>query len=194
MNEPTKLDETRVKILCNARQGKAICSFLIMAGGAGMCCAKGSSMENVILGRRSTMKSQGDNCSGPPDFTPNENPSASNLELWQRVAARTDLIGGDVEAKEGGMFYRGPIKYLEIIDEKYVFFTMEWSAKRNNDSEEWTNHFVTSLATEIESTRPDSKGNGPVHFTLQFLGLVTLFPKGQNNLNPASVKGLKLET
>ncbi|GEM_PF-2275102 len=193
MNEPTKLDETRIKTLCKSGQGRLTCSFLAMAAPHGMCCAKGTAFESAIRSRRPTMKAQGDNCSGPPDFTPNAKPMAANLELWQAVAARADLIGGDMETEEGGTFYRGPLKEIKILDGEYVLFTMEWMAKRDGDSHEWTSHGITNLATEIENTKPSLDGNGPVRFTIPYLGPVTLFPKGKNNLDPASVAGLTLK-
>jgi hypothetical protein len=51
-------------------QGNATCAFLSFRGY--FACAKGTSVGNLINQRlaEKTMKAQGDNCSGPPDFVP----------------------------------------------------------------------------------------------------------------------------
>ena len=155
-------------------------------------------MEAAILKRRPTMGAKGDNCSGPPDVKPNADPhgktpaNMTNMELWQAIAARQDLLGGDAVSEEDGSLYRGPLKTIEIVDGKYVQFTTVWSARKEEDSGEWVKHDSTMFFTEIESARPTFSGNGPVRFTMFLLGPVTLFPKGDHNLDPETVKGLRL--
>lgn len=60
--------ETKV---CRMGNGRATCKFLgVTPGDRGSmyACLKGSSLEDIILRRPDTMRSKGDNCSGPPDF------------------------------------------------------------------------------------------------------------------------------
>jgi hypothetical protein len=69
------IDEKCLNDVCKLKQGAHTCSFL-MVGAGGFECAKGTSIEGVVYNRRSsgTMNAMGDNCSGPPNFTP------SNIE------------------------------------------------------------------------------------------------------------------
>ncbi|MFA6554536.1 MAG: hypothetical protein WCS89_03435 [Candidatus Paceibacterota bacterium] len=193
----TSLDEKRVKTLCKSGQGEVTCSFLV-ADSTGMCCSKGSVFEQAILERRSTMGSKADNCSGPPDFTPNIDPMAktstnmSNFELWKEIAGRKDLVGGDVESIEDGNYYRGPIKNIKVTDQ-CVHFETEWSATRSKGSKEWVKHNIDGFVVDINRTRPLIDSDGVVHFSMMFLGPVTIFPKGTHNLDPAGVKGLRFQ-
>ncbi|MBU6231096.1 MAG: hypothetical protein KGI45_01080 [Patescibacteria group bacterium] len=196
MNEPTPLSEDRVKTLCKMGRGPDTCSFLI--AGTGMCCAKGSVFEQAILERRPTMKAQGDNCSGPPEFKPNANPmdktenNMSNMELWQYIATRADLIGGDMEAVESGDIYRGPLKRI-VIEGEEVSLETEWSAKRAEGSDEWTKWNNNRIFTNIPITRPAGALDGRVRFDLLLIGSVTIYPNGDDNLDPNKVKGLRLK-
>lgn len=68
MSRETKLTDDQVKSLCQP-SSESTCSFLTMTAD-GWACAKGSDMELSIRARRSSMRAQGDNCSGPPEFIP----------------------------------------------------------------------------------------------------------------------------
>ena len=72
MNANSVTDD-QVTNLCKMGQGENCCSFLVMSPD-GFMCAKKTDMAGLIHHRRSlgTMTAQGDNCSGPPTFTPNE--------------------------------------------------------------------------------------------------------------------------
>lgn len=65
------LDMDRVRELCRIGQADRCCIFLV-ASPRGFECAKGSSLEAVLLARRDagTMVARGDNCDGPPTFAP----------------------------------------------------------------------------------------------------------------------------
>lgn len=65
------LDDKHLDEVCKLKQGARTCSFLT-AGAGGFECAKGTAVETLIRRRRDagTMNAVGDNCSGPPDFTP----------------------------------------------------------------------------------------------------------------------------
>jgi len=70
--------------ICKRGMGEVCCSFLIVDGALGLgnySCAKDTDIEPTIRERRATasMKAMGDNCSGPPHFTPNDKatPAAS---------------------------------------------------------------------------------------------------------------------
>lgn len=69
----TPVDNTRAETLCKFGKGAETCSFLSMTVVVGFTCEKGSGIEDIIRSRRAegTMKAKGDNCSGPPNFTPN---------------------------------------------------------------------------------------------------------------------------
>lgn len=64
--------EEHVLQVCKRGQGPLTCRYLIF-GATEVACAKGTDI-GVIIDQRSvegTMKSKGDNCSGPPGFKPN---------------------------------------------------------------------------------------------------------------------------
>jgi hypothetical protein len=70
-SSPTPVpSEEHIENVCKRGQGPATCVFLIYGGK--WECAKGSDMGSAILEKKAqgTMLSAGDNCSGPPDFTP----------------------------------------------------------------------------------------------------------------------------
>lgn len=69
----TPVDETRVNALCKIGEGAERCSFLAVEDRVVYVCQKGTELENLIRSRRETeqMAAKGDNCSGPPNFTPN---------------------------------------------------------------------------------------------------------------------------
>ena len=70
-NEPHKLEDAVAETRCKRGQGPAACAFLTF-GGDGFGCAKSSAFESAIRQKitEGTMKSKGDNCAGPPNFTP----------------------------------------------------------------------------------------------------------------------------
>lgn len=69
MNSPIVITPERAKNICKMGQGHECCSFLTFGAG-GFCCAKGSSVEPIILKRRNekTMTAMGDNCPGAATF------------------------------------------------------------------------------------------------------------------------------
>lgn len=67
------LPESHVEKVCKFGKGPEACSFLAL--GDGFACLKGGNLEQLIRDRRAqkTIRSMGDNCSGPPAFqTPAE--------------------------------------------------------------------------------------------------------------------------
>lgn len=69
--------ETQVSIeharnVCGLGGETFACSFLALSSEDGWVCLKGSATEAVINQRRvnKSTNAMGDNCSGPPDFTP----------------------------------------------------------------------------------------------------------------------------
>ncbi len=67
------LNKKQLSDVCRLGGGAHTCSYLVV--GAEFECAKGTSIESVLRGRREagTMNAGGDNCSGPPEFDPSEN-------------------------------------------------------------------------------------------------------------------------
>jgi hypothetical protein len=62
----------RVKDMCGLATGEKTCAFLTV--GREWECAKGTGTEWPIRVRleAGSMNAKGDNCSGPPDYTPTE--------------------------------------------------------------------------------------------------------------------------
>ncbi len=71
----SQLSESMVTKICKRGMGEVCCSFLIAAPPDGYSCAKGTDIDLLIRERRSSasITAMGDNCSGPPDFTPTPN-------------------------------------------------------------------------------------------------------------------------
>ena len=67
----TLIPKDKEKTLCKLGRGSECCSYLVMSTG-GFACAKETDIESTITQRRvlKMMNALGDNCSGPPDFTP----------------------------------------------------------------------------------------------------------------------------
>jgi hypothetical protein len=74
--DPVPVPNGHETSVCKKGQGELTCSFLGLSSRDGHLvyeCLKGSSLESAIRGRlrEGSMKSKGDNCSGPPDFRAN---------------------------------------------------------------------------------------------------------------------------
>ncbi len=69
---PTVISNDLKNETCAPEPGPKACSFLVMRA-EGWQCAKGSLFEEMLRERRAagTIRSMGDNCSGPPNFTHN---------------------------------------------------------------------------------------------------------------------------
>lgn len=68
---PPGLTDGQIKGLCKIGSGPATCAYL-MYGPNGFQCSKGTDMQRAIEERLTAgqMTAKGDNCSGPPTFTP----------------------------------------------------------------------------------------------------------------------------
>lgn len=90
--EPHKLTDDHSERICQRGKGAVTCSFL-MFGGNGFECGKSSSFEGGIRQKLAagTLKSKGDNCSGPPNFTPT--PSSIEDKVGQALAEAGGLTG-----------------------------------------------------------------------------------------------------
>ena len=70
----TALTQPHMREMCKQGQGEAACAFLVFDPAAmAPSCAKGTTLAPLLARRREAkmIRSRGDNCSGPPDFTPN---------------------------------------------------------------------------------------------------------------------------
>lgn len=67
------LTQKQVNELCRPGKQDETCAFLGMADGKWLC-TKGTDMEPIIMERleAGSMTAKGDNCSGPPNFSPTE--------------------------------------------------------------------------------------------------------------------------
>lgn len=67
MGEVQTLSDAHVEGVCRLGQGAACCAFLMRQDG--WFCAKiDAVLVSTITDRRPTMRAQGDNCSGPPNY------------------------------------------------------------------------------------------------------------------------------
>lgn len=64
------LTDSHVWNVCRPGEGAGTCAFLVFGGG--WRCAKGSELETELRVRvaAGTINARGDNCAGPPDYTP----------------------------------------------------------------------------------------------------------------------------
>lgn len=69
--EPVPVPPEHLDNICKLGQGEAVCAF-VGAGADGFSCMKGSAVDATIRQRiaSGSMNAKGDNCSGPPEFTP----------------------------------------------------------------------------------------------------------------------------
>lgn len=114
------------------------------------------------------------------------------ITTWEEVLKRDDLVGGDIESIEDGIYYRGPLQ--EIKDKgSGVEFISPWVARL--DGGEWQNlETIYPLFIDKEIGIPTDIGEGRIHVTIPLLGGFTIFPKGGSKLESTKVKGLILET
>ena len=108
---------------------------------------------------------------------------------WNDVLARDDLIGGDIESQEDGIAYRGPLIKIEE-DRDAIRFTTSWMARLNPTTGTWENWHITSWFVSKNEITPQDIREGRVFFTLPFLGVCTIFPKGGSKLEESKVRDL----
>jgi hypothetical protein len=109
---------------------------------------------------------------------------------WEEVMAREeDLVGGDLEAVEGGIVLRGPLERMYIEDGLACFET-EWLARL--DGNEWRKESDSGnrYSVNVVYSSPSDVGDGRVFFVIPYIGQVTLFSKGGSKLDPQKVIGL----
>ena len=114
---------------------------------------------------------------------------------WDEVLERDDIVGGDLEIKENGDLYRGPIKTIELTGEKIVI-EREWTAllplasgKKGDFWQKWENN---QISFHQDFCLPNDIGAGRVLFEIPTVGWGVIFPKGGSKLDPAKVEGLEL--
>lgn len=109
---------------------------------------------------------------------------------WEQILGRNDLIGGELETHECGVFFRGPLAKITDCGET-ISFIRSWCAEREDG--EWKKVEGNPPCIVTKEVQPQEQGTGGqprVHFRLPLLGGVTIFPKGDRKLNPEKVKGL----
>jgi len=106
---------------------------------------------------------------------------------WEDVLNRQDIIGGDLNATEDSVNYRGPISRIEREGNMIVFYT-EWTARQ--EVWVWQNWRNTKLAVNVGYSQPELQHDGTITFEIPFLGVGTIYPKGGIKLDPAAVEGL----
>lgn len=111
---------------------------------------------------------------------------------WSDVLKRDDLVGGDIESQEDGVVYRGPLAEIKE-DGEVIRFSSPWCARMNPESGEWENWHITSSFVNKDMVVPQDIGNGRVFFSMPFLGVCTIFPKGGSKLEARKVKDLPTE-
>lgn len=109
---------------------------------------------------------------------------------WIKVLERNDIIGGDLETCEDGVFFRGPISGI-AIEGNDLTITSPWCAFLGRDGwEVWQGNNPVSVA--VDKCLPQVMSDGRIMFPMPFLGHGLIIPCGQSKLDPANVKGLTL--
>jgi len=114
-----------------------------------------------------------------------------------RRSKREDILGGDLEAKEDGDVYRGPIKAMHVGNGSLVI-ELEWVAKMTPGKTGWevfTPPEGYSLYLALDGiVQPQDIGQNRIFYDMPGLGHATIFPQGGSKLEPAKVKGLNLSS
>ena len=113
---------------------------------------------------------------------------------WKDVLARTDLVGGDIETQEDGRVFRGPIRSVRNAGNTILFET-HWAAVMERPGV-WKKYgdANTAISVEMSWATPSDVGQGRVAFSIPFVGMATIFPKGGSKLDPKKVKGLEADS
>ncbi len=110
-----------------------------------------------------------------------------NIEEWQKILERDDLVGGEIETTEGGFAFRGPITSIKLEGNQIVVETA-WTAKL--ETTVWQiceekHEFVI----DADHSTPHEIGGGRIHFQMEAVKYGTIFPKGGSKLHPSRIMG-----
>lgn len=110
---------------------------------------------------------------------------------WEELLKRGDIVGGDLETQEGKDLYRGPIKSIRQ-DGKFVFFTLEWVATMRPGETVWHKSARENGEISVNTKKVTLQRCGQTRdgWFLILTGLGAIFPKGEDKLDPAEVRGL----
>lgn len=113
MSDLVQIEKEHVTETCKPGAGSETCRYLTMMM-KGFACAKASSLQAELDARfaSGTLNSQGDNCSGPPDFVP-----ARTADL--RVVSDSELMVAYIESEsEKGIKFLDAylVRSLVVVD------------------------------------------------------------------------------
>lgn len=108
---------------------------------------------------------------------------------WDKVLARDNLVGGDIESQEDGVIYRGPLSEIKENGDD-VRLSSPWCARLDPETGEWENWRITFLSMNKYFVKPLDTGGGRVSFIMPLIGICTIFPKGGSKLDAKKVRGL----
>lgn len=101
---------------------------------------------------------------------------------WDDVLKRDDLIGGEIEIRDGlNYYYRAPIKSI-TTDGKMITIEPEWVARRGR-SGVWTRlRNFQPWRVDILRVKPYDHRRGRILFELQTVGPSVIYPRGDASL------------
>jgi len=109
---------------------------------------------------------------------------------WKELLERDDIIGGDLETREGQHIYRGPIEKIEIKGD-CIYFTSPWTGRKHIEGGSWENWHINVCYVNTDVV-PQDIGNNRIYFSMPYIGSAIIYPKGGSKLDPRKVKGLEI--
>ncbi len=107
---------------------------------------------------------------------------------WPEVLIRKDLVGGDVQWREGDDLHRGPLAEVARTGD-VICLKLPWTAQLDSRTKVWESRPSAALYVNTNVWVWD-KGYGRVEFTLPGFGTCTIFPNGGNKLEGRMVLNL----
>ena len=105
---------------------------------------------------------------------------------WDDVLTRDNLIGGDFEIQYSNKTFRGPIELIESRG-GYIWITTAWTAVMEEGAPTWRFYKVKGSVNEFfvqpRDAHPAETQEGYITFKIPYIGMVTIFPAGENNLD-----------
>lgn len=107
---------------------------------------------------------------------------------WDDILARKDLINADLEYTMSGKVFRGPISKIQRSGDR-IIINLEWAAEMRAHWWEFAK-MMDCISVDVVESHPYEVGTGTIYFGLYGLGVVKIFPKNSEKLDPKWVHGL----
>lgn len=109
---------------------------------------------------------------------------------WHEVFLRDDILG-DIEFQVGGKQFRGPLKAIVIDSGGIVHIETEWLAVKETADSGWKVARLIQVAFKASDSPPLISARRRIFFKVGDFGTATIFPKGDDKLDPSVVPGLR---